>query len=220
MFWPSSYLHPPSPNILPPFFHPCSPLCLCASGRAVLLLWRMWTRVRWLTCVSLEAEIHGACGFSARHDVLGCVLYDTVSNLATPLVRLQEGCDNVASVSVFFVWRLKTSSCPSLTDWLSDFQPVLCSLAKLLSLSPSHRTVWCCATVLHLLELPSSLLQKHFVSRRWCSSACEYLSFFPSLCSSIPSSVPLEPAEVWRCDLCQRLPEFSFFSILTTRLPH
>lgn len=83
----------------------------------------MWTYVRWLTFVSLEAENHGACGFSARHNVLGCVLFDTVSNLASPLVRLKECCDTVASISVFFVWRLKTSSCPSPTDWLTVWFP-------------------------------------------------------------------------------------------------
>lgn len=133
----SSYLHLLSNHILSPSFPPYSSLypsvcqCVCASGRAVLVCVHsvrvyVWTCVRQLTFVMLEAENHGACGFSARHDVLGCVSFDTVSNPASPLVHLQECCEHSGfALSVFFVWRLKTCLPVRvrLTDWLTVWLP-------------------------------------------------------------------------------------------------
>lgn len=121
----------------PPFkSHPLSifpslllPLCLCVSVPVAGQCWCVWMCVRWLTFVLLEAENHGACGFSARHDVLGFVLFDTVSNPASPLVRLQEWCEHSgSSFSLCFlcVATEHSPSCPSPTDWLSDFQLSLC----------------------------------------------------------------------------------------------
>ena len=234
---PSCYLHLLSNHILFPSFHPYSSLCpsVCASGRAVLVcVWCMyvcvcvcvWTCVRWLTFVSLEAENHGACGFFCTTQCLGLCFFcfDTVSNPASPLVRLQECCEHSGfsfslCVCVLCVATEDFPSCPSPTDWLSDFQLSLCYavLAEcLLSLSlslPSHWTVWCNSPVIHLLASPSFLLQQAAVQQ------CLQVSVPPphthSVCPSILSSVHLEPAKLWRCDLCQRLPELSFLFELT-----
>lgn len=100
------------------------------------------------------------------------------------------------SLSVFFVWQLKTCLPVRvrLTDCLtSSFSLCYEVLAEFL-LSLSHRTVWCCLPVIHLLASPSSsssfLLQQHCVSGRQCSSACEYLCVSP-LCSLCLPVYPL-----------------------------
>lgn len=155
----------------------------------------------------------------------GCVSFDTVSNPASPLVRLQECCEHsglpLSLFSLCVDWRLAFLS---KSDCLSDFQPqsVLCSFGRISSVSlTSDRLMLCVFSSSGTLPF---LLQRHCVSRRRCSSACEYLclcvSPFPrSVCSSILPSVHLEPVELWRYNLCQRPPESSFLVTLTPSSP-
>lgn len=73
----STVFYTPSP-CLPPSTFPSLPLSLCQwQGRCVCVC---WTRVRWLTPVLLVAENHGACGFCARHDALGCVTQSLIQH--------------------------------------------------------------------------------------------------------------------------------------------
>lgn len=106
------------------------------SGREVLVFVNVhcvcvWTCVGWLTCVSLEAENHGACGFFARHDgfflfcFLGVVFCLTQSLIQHPhWSACRSAASTPASLSlfaVFFVCRLKT--CLPVQEWLSVWLP-------------------------------------------------------------------------------------------------
>ena len=201
-------------------------VCVCASGRAVFVCADvhsvrvcLWGRVRWLTFVLLEAENHGACGFSARHNVLGCVLFDTVSNPASPLVRLQECCEHSGfSFSLCFlcVATEDLPSCLSLTDWLSDFHLSLCYavLAKfLLSFPLSHQTVWCCLSVIHLLASPTSLPSSFCRGTVWAgggaavpASICVFMCLPLSLLC-LPVYPPICPSGASRTMEMQSVPK-------------
>lgn len=153
--------------------------------------------------------------FTARHNVLGCVLLDTASNNTAshwPVCRSAVNTPDTLSPSLSFVWRLRTS-CWSQTDRMSDFQLSLCCavLAEfLLSFSPSD--VVCLLFVLwHPPSLFAAALRElKTVPARICVFVC-----LPVSQSVLTSVVHLQPAELWRCGLCQRLPESFFLSTLT-----
>lgn len=129
VFIPPLKSHPLSPS-----FHPLlSVVCVCLyqwQGRLDVCSRSHFMRV--CVCQMINLHLAGSresrCMWhSARHSVLGCVLFDTVSNPASPLVLLQECCEHTGfSFSPCFLYVL-TEDLPScLTDWLTDFQLSLC----------------------------------------------------------------------------------------------
>lgn len=177
---------------LPQFFHPCFPLCLCVSVpvagqcccacvdvRQTINLWFAGgreSRCMWLDCTT---RCFGLCS----------VWQSLIQHPHWSVCR--SAVNTVASLSPFLVVEAEDSPlCPSPTDWMSDFQLGPCSAVlaeRLLSVSPSHHSVWCRLPVIHLLASPSFCLQQHLVSRRRCSSACKYLCVSPSLAAQLSS---------------------------------
>lgn len=183
--------------------HLCVPVagqCWCAFDVCMCVC--VWTCVRWLTFVSLEAENHGACGFFARHNVWGCVFFvSTQSLIQHPHWCVCRSAVNTLaslslSVSVFFVWRLKT--CPPVrvrpTDCLTS--SLVCAMqfwpnVSSLSLFP-HIGLFDVIRLLFIFWHP----RPSCCSRRRCSSACKYLcpphppphtlclSVYPVICPS------------------------------------
>lgn len=204
------------PSNIPPLLLYLSS-CVCASGRAVLV------------CVDVLRVLVDACGTinlrfaGGRESRCMWLLCTTPWNglcccLTRSLIQhphwfvCRSAVNTPASLSLSLSPPGNFPSCPGLTDRLSDFQLPLCYavLAEFLpSSSLSRQSVWCCSSSPATLPF---LLQRRCVSRRWDSSACEYL------CSRAPLfSFPSvwSQSELWRCNLCQRLPESSFLSTLT-----
>lgn len=116
---------------------------VCVSGREVLVCVNVHS-VRVDMCRMINLCFAGGresrCMWLFLHGTMvwfffgflgGCVLFDTVSNPASPLVRLQECCEHSGlpspSLSVFFVCRLKT--CLPVQEWLSVWLPAsLCAM--------------------------------------------------------------------------------------------
>lgn len=101
--------------------------------------------------------------------------------------------NTLASLSLFSLcgdWRLAfLSESGWLTDWLSDFQLSLCYAVlaeSLLHFSFPHIGLFDVVCLLFIFwHLPPSFSQQHCVSRRRCSSACEYLCVTPLSLSSL-----------------------------------
>lgn len=227
-FNPSSYSIYISPYITPSlsFFHPCFPLRLCVSVpvagqcccvsvdvRQTINLWFAGggeSRCMWLYCTT---RCFGLCS----------VWRSLIQHPHWSVCR--SAVNTVASLSPFLIVEAEDSPlCPSPTDWMSDFQLSPCSAVlaeRLLSVSPSHRSIWCRLPVIHLLASPSFCLQQHLVSRRRCSSACKYLCVSLSLLlPSYPLTSPSGATWTMKMWSVPRLSELFFLSTLTPPLPH
>lgn len=192
-----------------PSYHPfffCLCVCLAVAGSVgVCSHWLfecVWTCVRELTFVLLEAENHSACGFNARHNVLGCVLFDCfISLIEHLLVHLQE----CPLFSVYFEWQLKTSLHVrvSLIDRLSDFQLILCGLGwtSLFPFTPDCLM----SSIVYLLASLSFLMQQHCECRKQCLLKCVLIHFLLSLlCLTVTSTVSIWSRQYYG-DICQIL---------------
>lgn len=158
LFYPSSHLHLLYTHIIPPSFHLCSSLCVNASVAG-----KCWYLLMFTVCVCVDmCRMINLCFAGGRESrcmwlfctarwvffVLffgGCVLFDTVSNPASPLVGLQECCEHSGlplPLRCFLcVSTEDLPSCPRVTVCLTSSLSLCYAVLAESLLSLSHRIV-------------------------------------------------------------------------------